>query len=145
MNRRGFIVGIGVGFGGVIIGAAGWVFAFSYKERAASWVSSVVNRHLASGGVVGSGVDEFSYDYVRGLTRKKSLIVALKSSPELGGLIELSERVRRYVYVVEREVITEYLLNSDMFGAGADSKKVVRYHGQMPVICLRANPFARFL
>ncbi len=145
MNRRSFLISA------ITLGTAGVISARFYLKSDSileSWVENVVADHLASGGMEGMDITVFAHDYLINNSRLGNLellkIYALLPQ-SLGNRLAMLKNKAKSIQEIKRDIITRYLLGSDLFQEGNGSTRIVKYLNYPQNFCVSANPFARFL
>lgn len=146
MNRRSFLISaITLGAASVISGR----FYLKSDTILESWIEHIVQDHLASGDMEGMDINVFAHDYLINNPRVGSSVVLKVYALlpiSLGNQLELLNKKRaKPIQEIKRDIITRYLLSSDLFLAERVSSKMVKYLHYSQSICASANPFARFL
>jgi hypothetical protein len=144
ISRRALLVAIGsVGLSIPVLGLLSL-----RRRRHVAVVAAIVQQRLSSLRCDDSGVSRFAEDFIERLSpadlKRLSLVATLypayphyldPSSPVVG------PRVAR----LESELLTSFLLGSDLFRAGGGDRQAVRYVGYFdPYSMICGNPFARF-
>lgn len=139
-RRRLFLGAVGGGAAVAALGGGGLV-ALDASPAAQRWVMHVVRAHLAEGGLVAVELDRFARDFleVEGTWKLELFAVA---SPVLGVAAPLKARLERRIAEKKRQVISYFVLSSDLFAPQRSGPRV-RYLGLAEDVCQGANPFAQ--
>jgi hypothetical protein len=145
MNRRSFLISaITLGAASVISGR----FYLKSDTILEYWIEHIVQDHLASGDMEGMDINVFAHDYLINNPRLGSLellkIYALLPH-SLGNRLAMLKNKENSIQEIKRDIITRYLLGSDMFQLDNSANRIVKYLDYPQNICVNANPFARFL
>lgn len=145
MNRRSFLISA------ITLGTASVISVRFYLKSDSileSWVENVVADHLASGGMEGMDIAVFAHDYLINNSRLGNLellkIYALLPQ-SLGNRLVMLKNKAKSIQEIKRDIITRYLLGSDMFQVENGAVRIVKYLNYPQNFCASANPFARFL
>ncbi len=142
IDRRTFLLGL-AGTGAIGAVAGGTLLSTDGPLR--SWIARVVRDHLAEGGMTGTDLDVFARDYLASRAGSPMLRAYAAGEGLLGRHMPLDKARVREIDNIRRSIVTEYLVNSDMFASRRPPGATVTYAGSSARICGTANPFAQFL
>ena len=142
LSRRSLLVGTGL----LLLGAGAFRLRGSSVD-AAGLVAKVVRRKADYVMIPESDLRRFADDYVKDPNwRIRELLQSRRvnlfySSPELLRGPVFAEYLEQ-IEMLERIVVTEFLLATDYFSGDTKRGKSLRYQGMQKGVC--SNPFARF-
>ncbi len=121
------------------------LYKLDRENRLIAHIRGILERNLPGTTIADADVKNFAYDFFiekDGISFKRYVGNLLNPVVQLAA--KHSEFLYGKVYDFERQVVSNFLLNSDFF-QNTNSLTAITYYGPVNKVCSMVNPFSQFV